>query len=339
MKKWIAVAIILLILIINPSKSNTFNKQDINNKNIKELNKIELNKDAKYIKYKENIIIGQNNELIAINSNGEVKTLLKLSKDIENFEIGSNSYIDIIDRKDNKITSINSDGKTIFTDKVYRETLMYKSINKDIFISIHKDENKEYVKIQDTEKNLIKEIEYDSKITHLESVGNRFIVADLNTDKGIYSSISLYDTNGNLIKRCEFEDIIIDVVCDNNNIYLAFENKIEVLEKELVKQSNINIDGIKNIKLSENGYVFVVDSSNKILSIDNEKVKSIKLNFEVDKIESLGNEYITYSESSIYNKENKEIVKFDEKILDIISLNEDTVGIHIDGFMKILRLN
>lgn len=339
MKKWIAIAIIILLLIINPAKSNTFNKQYIDKDNVKELNKIELQKDTKYIKYKDNIIIGQNNELLVIDSSGDTKNILNLSKSIESFEISSNSYIDIIDKKDHKVTSINSDGKTMFTDKIYREIVMYKSIGKDSFISVYKDKNKEYIKIQNIEKNLIKEIGYDSKITHLESLGNMFIVVDLHTDKGIYSNISLYDLNGNIKKQYEYEDVIIDVQCDNDSIYVAFENKIEILDKELVKKSNINTNRIKEIKIGQNGQVFVIDDSNKIVCINNGKEKSIKHNSEVEKIESLGDEYITYSKSSIYNKENKEILKSDKEILNIINLNEDTIGMHIEGFMKVLRLN
>lgn len=337
-KKWIIVVIIVLILIINPSKSNTFNKRDMNNKKFEELNKIELQNEASYIKYKDNIVLAQNNELIVIDSNGEDKTLLKLSKSIENFEIDSNEYIDIIDKKENKTTSINSNGKTIFTDKVYRETLMYKSISKNTFISTYKNENKEYVRIQDIDNELIKEIEYDSKITHIEGIDNRFVVVDLKTDKGIYSAITIYDTNGNLIKRSEFNDIILDVVCNNDNIYVVFENKIEVLENELVKKYDINIEAIKEVHISENGEIFIINESNQIKYISNDKEESIKLKPEVESIELLEDSYITYSKSSIYDKENKEIVNLDDDIVDVININEDTIGIYTGGLMKILKL-
>lgn len=338
MKKWIAVLIIILILIVNPSKSNTFNKNTIDGKNTKMLNQIELSENTKYIKYQEYIVLGQGRELVSINSKGKADSLLKMSKDIENFEIDSCSYIDILDKKDNRVTSIDSSGKTIFTDKVYNEILMYKSINKDIFVSVYKNENKDIVRIQDIEKNLIKEIEYSSKLTHINSLNDNFIVIDLNTDKGLYSKLSLYNTNGQLIKSCEFDEIVIDVICENNKVYLAFENKVTILDSKLNEEVSIKTNGIESLEKGANGQVFIVDNDRKIICIYEEKENIIKSKSEAISIEQFNKEYITYSEHSIFDKDNKEVVKVDEGIKDIIYIGDNTIGVYVDGFIKILRL-
>lgn len=338
MKKWIAIVIIILIIIISPSKSNIFTKKNTDGENAKELNKIEINEGTKYIKYKDNIILGKDDELVSVNSKGEVEQILKLSKNIENFEISSSSYIDILDKKDKKITSIDSNGKTIFTNKVYQDVFMYNSINKDIFVSVHRDQDKEYVKIQDIEKNLIKEIEYSSKITHLESLDDKFIVIDINTDKAIYSKISLYDTNGQVLKSYECDDLAIDAICQNNDIYIAFENKIIVLDSELNEKSEIEINGLKSIEKDKNGNVFLVDKNNTMTCINNDNEKNIKIKPDVTSIEEFGEEYITYSSYSIFDKDNKEIFKSEDKIKDVIFITDNTIAVYIDNLIKIVKL-
>lgn len=339
MKKWITLAIIVILLIINPSKSNTFNKKYIEGNNIKEIKSIEVDEDTKYTKFQNVIILGQGDELVSINAKGETEEVLKLSKDIENFEMDSNKYIDILDKKDNMVTSIDNEGKTIFTDKVYQETIIYKSIDQNIFVTAYKDDSKQYVRIQDIDKKLIKEIEYSSKLTHIEGVNEKLLVVDLKTDKSLYSGLKIYDTNGNIVQSCDFDSIVIDVICIENSIYLAFENKVLILDQELKEKANIKINGLKSIKKDKNGKVFVIDSYEKMVCIDGESEKTIRSKPDVVSVEPIGEEYITYSDSNVYNRNNKEIIKFDSDIKDILHIDNETIAVYIDGFIKIIKLD
>lgn len=338
MKKLIALVIIIIILTINPSKSNTFNKKYTEGNDIKELNSIEIDEDAKYTKFQENLILGQGKELLSINAKGETKEILKLSKSIENFELDSNSYIDIIDKEDNKVTSIDNDGKTIFTDNVYQETIIHKSINKNIFVTASKDGSKQYLRIKDIDKSLIKEIEYSSKLTHIEYINEKLLVVDLKTDKSIYSELKIYDTNGNLLQSCNFDEIVADIVCAQNSIYIAFEDKVIIFDEELKEKAKIKINGLESIEKDENGKIFVIDSEKKIVCIEKESKKAIKSKPEVVNIESLGEDYITYSDYSIYNMNNKEISKFEGNIKDSIGMDGHTIAVYTGGYMKIIKI-
>lgn len=339
MKKWIAIVIVVLILIINPSKGNMFNKKELDKNSFKELNNIEVNGDLKYIKYQDNIILGDSEELIAVNSEGEANSILKLSKDIKNFDIDSNSYIDIIDKKDNRITSINENGKTIFTDKVNQETLMYKSIDSNLFVTAYKKDNNQYVRIQDEEKSVVNEIEYSSKLTHIDKINESILVADLKTDKGLYSEINLYDFNGGEKQNLKFDEIIVDVICENDNIYLAFENKILILDEKLKEKAKISIEGIKSIEQDNSGKLYVIGKDNKIICINGEDDKNIKSKSEIVGIEPIGDGYITYSSSSIFNQENKEISNVGKEIKDIIAIGENIVVVNIEGNVKIYKVS
>lgn len=339
MKKWIALVIIIIILTINPSKSNTFNKKYIEGNGMRELNNIEINEDAKYTKFQENLILGQGEELLSIDVKGETKKISKLSKNIENFEIDSNSYIDIVDKKDNRVTSIDNDGKTIFTDKAYQETIMYKSINKNIFVTAYKDGSKQYVRVKDIDKNLIKEIEYSSKITHIEYINEKLLVVDLKTDKSIYSELKIYDTNGNLLKSRNFDEIVVDVICTENKIYMAFEDKVIIFDEELKEKDKIKVNGLESIEKDENGDIFVIGSDKEIVCIEKESKKVIKSKPELISIESIGEDYITYSDYSIYNSNSKEISKFEVNIKDVIYIDDQTIAVYIDGYMKIIKIS
>lgn len=339
MKKWIALVIIVLILIINPSKSNTFNKKSLEGNNIKELNDLEISGEFKYTKYEDSVIVGTGQELVSINSLGESSEVLKLSKDIENFELGSNKYIDIIDKKDKKITSIDGKGKTVFTDKINQEILMYKSIKENLFLSAYIKEDKQYVRIQDEEKSIVNEIEYSSKLTHIDSIKDNLLVVDLKTDEGLYSEIKSYDLNGALKQSSKFDEIVIDIICDDNNIYLAFENKIMVLDEELKEKSNISINGIESIEKDDKGQIYVVNKEKQITCISGESKKNIKGKSEIIGIEPVGEEYVIYSNSSIYNKDNKEILDFKEDIKDIIYISDDVIIVNIDKSIKIYKLS
>lgn len=339
MKKWIAVVIVVLILIINPSKGNMFNKKGSDKNDFKEINTIEANGNLKYIKYQENIILGDGKELVAIDSKGDTNSILKLSKDIENFDIDSNSYIDILDKKDNRITSINEKGKTIFTDKVNQETLMYKSLDSNLFVTAYKKDNNQYVRIQDEENSVVKEIEYSGKLTHIDRINESILVADLKTDEGLYSEISLYSFNGEEKQKQKFDEIIVDVICEGNNIYLVFENNIIVLDEELKEKDKISIEGIKSVEQDSSGQLYVVGKENKIICINGEDDKNIKSKSEVVGIEPIGDEYITYSSSSIFNKENKEISNFGQEIKDIIAIGEDIVVVNIEDNIKIYKVS
>ena len=47
----------------------------------------------------------------------------------------------------------------------------------------------------------------------------------------------LYDENGNVKQETEFNDIILDILKIDGNIYIVFEDNIKILDKELSEKN------------------------------------------------------------------------------------------------------
>lgn len=339
MKKWIVLIVAILILIINPSKSSIFNKTYTEEKGINELNKIEVKKDEKYIKHKDNLILGKANELMILNSKGQEISKLSLNKNIEGYEISSNCYIDILDKKDKSFFSIDENGKTIFRDNLYEDIVMYKSIDKSTFISVYKKEDKQYLRIQGIDESIIKEVEYLSNITHVIDMDDDILVVDMQSDESLKSEIKIYERDGTLKENKKIEDIIINIIYEKNNIYIILENEVLILDNKLSEKFRLKLNGVEHISETNGEGVYILDKDKKLIFIENGSNKNIKSKPDIVGVELLDKKYITYSSHSIYSDGNKEIVKFDDEIKNVVCIDKETIVVCFNDYIKLLKIS
>ncbi|MEG2983933.1 MAG: hypothetical protein RR835_04480 [Peptostreptococcaceae bacterium] len=339
MKKWIWVLVLVLILFINPNKINMLSKNNSVGKDIKLIKDIEVNDDIKYEKYDDDIVLCNDKKIMVIDSNGEIISKLDINKEISEYNMYSNHYIDIVNKKDNRAFSINKKGQTLFGNDVLPETILYTSVNQDRFVTSYKNKNKEYIKIQDIEESIINTIEITGKVIHLDVVGEYIVVADIQTNSTVQSEIIIYDQNGNQQKGRSFEDIIIDLITTDENIYLVFENYISVLDTKLNEKYKIDVNKIKDINKNEDNTIGIIDNSKKLIELSGKEGKNIKIKQDVIGSQKIGKDYITYSEYSIYNKDNKEIAKFEEKIKDVVYLGKKNIMIYFDKHIKLFKIS
>jgi hypothetical protein len=298
---------------------------------------IDIDENSKYILYQGEIILGSEKEIFSVNLDGEQKKIFTLSKEIEKFDVESNQYIDILDKENNQVTSIDNEGNTIFTDKINGDLILYKSLNSNMFVSVYKYNDKHYIKIQDVEKNTINNVEINEKITHIQPFEDKIIISSIKADKTLYSELNVYNSYGSLENSCEFEDIIMDLGYINGNVYAVFEDKILLLNDELREESEVKINGIDLIKKKGEG-IFITDNKNNIIYMQGDLKKTIKNISDVEKIEIIGEKYITYSDFEIYNENNKEIAKFDEKIIDVFAINDDIIAINVGNSINLYKI-
>ncbi|RDY25285.1 hypothetical protein CHL78_019005 [Romboutsia weinsteinii] len=334
-KKIIAVVVLLLIIFINPSKSKIFNFSQGSEVNAREIKTISTNDKVEYSVYEGNLVLFNDKKVSIVNDKGEV--IFSLKKELEECKISSNKYIDIL--ADGMAFSLDKEGRTMFKQNVPQQTILYKSINMYLFMTIYEKDGKEYIKLQDQDESLIKEIEYSNRITDVEVLEEKIAVVGMKTKDKANSEVNLYDKTGNLDKLVEFKDIIIDSVVVDKYIYLLFSDRIIVLDSSLNEKNNIKVSEISNISQVVDNKLYVYCKDGQVGYMEKDKYESIKNNVDVQGIQAINESYITYAENTIYNNKKKEIKKFKDKIKDVRLIKDNTVAVIFENNIKLLKIN
>lgn len=330
------IALILLIF-INPSKISIFNFAAQRKYDIREIKSINIDEDAKYKVYNGTLCLLDDNKLKIIDKEG--KDIYNQSINAEDINLSINNYIDILNKKTNKGFSLNENGKVMFSTSVTSDSVLYKSMGEHVFINILNNDGKELMKIIDSGGEVNNRIEINGKITHLKSIDDYILVSYINVLDAIENKATLIDANGNIKNEISFNNIILDIIYNDESIYIVFEDKIQVLDKNLSLKEDISIDGVCEIEEYNNSNLYIKNSKNKWGYIEQGRFKIIKTQGENLRLAVLNDTYILYSNNTIYNNKLQEISKLDDNIKEIKYLGDNFIVIIHEDKIKIFKIN
>ena len=326
----------IVLIAINPSKLNIFKDSENKISEAQELKSININKEAQYVTYKTNLIVYDKKKIESISSDG--KTEFSVNLNMKDYKISSNYYIDVLNKDNLKVLSIDEKGNIIFTEKVPPQTILYKSINDHFFVTVYKKDNKEYIKIQDEQRNVNTEFEYKNKITGIYKLGNDILVSDIQTKDMVSSSLTVFDENGNQKSKLDFDDTVIDVSIQKNYIYVVFLDKIVILDFNLNEKSEVESKDIRNVFETNHDYIYIVDKDKNLSYIDKLYYKKSNNNEKADKISSINNSYIKYLTKTLYNSRGEKLIEFNQNIKDIINIDNKSVAVIFNNYLEIVKL-
>lgn len=340
-KKWLLIIVLLIIVFINPKTIDIISKKlDKKSIEIKDKKSIEISKNFNCIEYENNLVYYDDKHLKSIDENG--KEIFKIDLNINNINLESNKYIDVLDKDKNSIYSVNKNGKVIFKKNVPNNGLMYLSSDNDTYIYGYKKEDKDIVNIYDFEGNLQKSIELEGKLTDIEYSPKGIYICDLKTEKSLGSTMNHYDYNGNIKGTKSInESIVLDSVMQKDNMYLIEKNKISILDSNL---KTINEFKLKNIKFYSNldsEGIYVIEENNKIKYIDKE-IKDISKSSNIENIDGIvkiKDSFILYKDNKIIDKKGEELKSFEKDIKKITLINDSTLCVELENKMQILKIN
>ena len=337
MKKITLLAVVLLILLIfiNPSKINIFNNSSSNIKKIEELRTVDFKGKIQYIEYKDRLCLLNDNKIKIIDEKG--KEIYTQDINSENINIYSNYYIDIFNKENNKGFSIDENGKTIFSTKVLPETFIYESINQHVFVNAFNSDEGEILKILNNDGELNNKIEVHGKITNIKTMDNYILMSYISITNEIQNKLVLYDENGNLKKEIAFNDIILDILYMDENIYIIFDENIKILDKGFNEKNSINIDGVSLIEANYDS-IFIKDSQGNWGHIKDREYKGIKTKEVNLNLEGIKDTYLLYKDKTIYDNTQNKIISFNEEIKDIQSIGENSIAVVFENKIRICKV-
>ena len=338
MKKMTILIIIALLLLIsiNPSKINILKNLNVSAENVKEVNSIDTVDKVRGIIYKDKLCVLDGNKLIILNENGEEEYSQDIN--IENSSINIDNYIDIINKDNNRCYSIDESGKVKFSMNVSQETFLYKSINEYVFVSVSESDTNEILKIFNNDGELNNKIEIDGNVTNINRLDQYILVSYVSITDKIENKIVIYDENGNLKDETTFNDIVLDLLIIDNDVYVVLENSVEILDQNLKSIKTINLGNISSFEKGSEDTIFITDSTGKLGYIKDKKYKEIKTNGEKFDVEGINDTFILYSDNVIYSDKLNKIEEFDSKISDIKSLDKTHIAVFLDNSIKLFKL-
>lgn len=338
MKKMTILIIIALLLLIsiNPSKINILKNLNVSAENVKEVNSIDTVDKVRGIIYKDKLCVLDGNKLIILNENGEEEYSQDIN--IENSSINIDNYIDIINKDNNRCYSIDESGKVKFSMNVSQETFLYKSINEYVFVSVSESDTNEILKIFNNDGELNNKIEIDGNVTNINRLDQYILVSYVSITDKIENKIVIYDENGNLKDETTFNDIVLDLLIIDNDVYVVLENSVEILDQNLKSIKTINLGNISSFEKGSEDTIFITDSTGKLGYIKDKKYKEIKTNGEKFDVEGINDTFILYSDNVIYSDKLNKIEEFDSKISDIKSLGKTHITVFLDNSIKLFKL-
>lgn len=309
-------------------------KNEIQVENIKKIN---IDNSYKSTIYNETIVYYDGKTIKNLNLKGEC--LFEININSKDNVIDSNKYIDILDRENNNVYSINKNGKIIFKKNVPKNGMIYKSLKDDLYIYAYKKDNKNVMNIYDNEQILLSSVELEGSITDIEIFENYIYVVELNTDKYIGSNIYKYDHNGNLNDSKNIKNsIILEFVIYKDNMVLVRNDSIEIIDSNLKTKSNKDIKDIKYYSNMYEDKIYVIEKNNNI-SLISDKIKTITLNNINPKgIINNGDKSIVYSDNKILTTNNKEIKTYEDKIKKIYHIKENMYLITFEKYIEIVEI-
>lgn len=336
--KWVVIIILLAIVLLNPSNigniSNFIKKQDTEIDIIKNIN---TGKNYKSIVYDKTVVYFDGTKLTNIDTTG--KELFNINLKIENYTLDSNKYIDVLDKDNNIIYSINNNGKIVFKKNVPKDGLMYKSIKEDVYVYAYKKDEKNRVIIYDNDQRVINDIEVDGLITNLEYSSDSIYIVTINTKDKLSSKINKYDYNGNLKNSKEIEEsVLLDLNLDKETLNLIYNNKISEMDTNLEIKNDVETGNIKLYSEKYENGRYIMEEDYSINYVDN-KIKHIEVYEEEPKgIINRGAESIVYTKNKLFTIKNKQISEFKEDIIKVMNVKENIYAVNLTNSIQLIKV-
>ena len=331
----LVIVALLLLIFINPSKTGIISTLNASAETAQEIINIDLEGEVKYTKYKELLCFLNNGKLSAINENG--KEVFSKDIPVENVNLSSDNYIDVLNKNSNKIYSIDDKGEIIFSSETSKDGFLYKSINEYVFVDVIRNNGKEVVKILNESGWVSKKITIEGKVTNINPLDENILVSYISITDKVYNNLVVYDSNGNLKSQSKFEGIILDIIIMNDNVYLVFDNKIIILDKELNTKIQIDLKDIISISNNKDK-IFVKDNEGSIGYIQDKQYHKINIKEKNVSIEGMESTYILYSDRTLYNDKLKEIITFEDEIRDVEYINGKSIAVIFNSYIKIFNV-
>ena len=250
-----------------------------------------------------------------------------------------NKYIDILDKENSIVYSINKNGKVVFKKSIPKNGIMYKSLKDDLYIYIYKNGDKNRLSIYDNEYNLINDIEFNGSITDVELFNNYIYVVELNTEETLNSEIYKYDYNGNLKKKKKIDkSVVIDINQNKEKLTIIKNNSIGEIDSNLEIKKDIEIENIKYYSEVYENNIYIIEEDNDVMKINDKKKKLNLKEIEAKGIINKGDSSFIYTDKSIYTIKNREIKNYKDEIIKIDNVKDDIYAVNLDGYIDIIKL-
>lgn len=336
--KWIVIIILIAIIVINPSKKGNvlsfIGKQDIGVTNVKRIN-IENKYDS--VIYSDSVVYYDGAKLKSVNEKGE--ELFSLDIKSNNYMLSANNYIDILDKDNSLIYSINKSGKIVFKKKVAKEGLIYKSLSENLYVYAYKKDDKNIFTIYDNEYSVINNIETKGDITDIESFDKNIYIVEMNTEESLHSKIYKYDYNGNLKGDKKIDNsIVLDLNSTKEKLILVKDDSISLMNSNLESKESIDTKDLKYYSNIYDDGLYIIDTDNNISYLKDKKKKNINSEINPRGIINKGDKSIIYTKNTLETIKNKEIKNYKEEITKVDIVKDDVYMVNLNGFIDIIKV-
>lgn len=337
--KFIIIAIILLLLLVNPKTIKIFS-ESIKKDSIKVdiMKSIDMDRDSKYTEYNNNLVYYDGSYLKSINTS--LKEIFKIKLNLNKMNLEGNRLIDILDKENNIIYSIDDKGNVVSKKKVHKDGIIYKSIDNESYLYTYKKDDKNITNIYDNELNLVKNITLKGLVTDIDYSKDYIYITTINIDDKMNSMIYRYDYNGNLKGEKQIENsILLDCIIRDENIYLIEKNKVSIVDKDMKTKKEFEVKDIKNYSNLLKDSIYIVEGDNSIKFINDSKIEDVK--FKTDNLEGVLNTskgVIGYVDNKFINKKGIELRKFEEDIKSVEIIKENIFIVELEQSIKIIKV-
>ncbi|MGL5711870.1 MAG: hypothetical protein ACRCXT_15190 [Paraclostridium sp.] len=335
--KWIIILALIVIIFISPSKIgvnlNFIGKEDIALKTIKN---IEVKSKYKSTVYDENIVYYNGQDLKGLDCNGKELFNLKIISD--KYLLDSNKYIDILDKENNTVYSVNKNGKIVFKDKVPSNGIMYKSLSNELYIYAYKKDENNRFNIYDEEYSLKNYVEVEGVITDIVFFDNHIYVVEMNTKGKLNSKVSKYDSNGNLKDNILINDsVVVGLEINKDVMMVVTDSSILNINSDLDIKESIEVNDIKYFSNIYDDSIYTIEDKN-VNHIEDLEKKSIKTQQNAKGIINKKDNSIIYTEDTILSIKNKEIKKYNTEIIEIKNVKDNIYMVSLDEKIDLIQI-
>lgn len=337
--KFIIIMILFAILIINPTKNkDILNFIDNNDINIDNIKKIDINDEYKSTIYDNKVVYYDDKSVRGVDLQG--KDIFKIDINSNDNILESNKYIDILDKENSIIYSINKNGKILFKKSVPRDGILYKSLREDLYVYVYKQNTKNILNIYDNEYTLVNSIELEGAITDINLFNSYIYVVELNTNEYIGSNIYKYDYNGNLKGSKIIEkSVVLGLENKEDSMLLVTNNSVGNMDSKLNVKNNKDIKNIKYYSNMYNNTIYAIDENNNIKLISDKEKKLNLKDMEPKGIINNGDSSIFYDDNKLVTANNKEIKSYDNVIESIYYIGDNKYLVNLDRYIELIEIN
>ena len=104
------------------------------------------------------------------------------------------------------------------------------------------------------------------------------------------------------------------------------------------EKNSIKIEGVSLIEQNDENNIFIKDSQGNWGYIKDEKYKDIKTKEVNLNLEGIKDTYLLYTDKTIYNDRQKQIINFNEEIKGIEAIGKNSIAVVFENKIKIYKI-